>query len=200
MRLFVIFGAIQMHVEYAGATFRSRLSKLSKADKPISSPPIVSSKIRLSKQKSIQGAGKCMAPCQLEPYWIPFDTVLKLSDVPDFLYSSIRFKSALINIGKCIGFCKPSMLPLYKTSVRLKLGKTSVYFTDLMRKSLEIHLRILKLYVPQLSSKILKLKWLMPKGILARDRQSTISSFEIVHAPKFNTVARLAIHILFHVK
>ena len=129
MRLFLIFGALQMHFEYAGATFRSRLSKFSLADKAISFTPMVQSQIRQPKHRSIQGDNKCMAPCQLEPYWIPFGTVLKLSEVPHFLHSSILFKSAMINVGKCIGFCKPTMQPLYQHPVRQKV---SVFFTVLM--------------------------------------------------------------------
>ena len=118
MKLFVLFGAIQMHVVYTEASFRSRLGKFSKADKAISFTPIVQSQIRLPKHQSIQGDNKCMAPCQLEPYWIPFGTVLKLSDVPHFLHPSILFKSSMINVGKCVGFCKPTIRSLYQHPVR----------------------------------------------------------------------------------
>ena len=63
---------------------------------------------------------KCKVPCQLEPYWITFDRVLEMSELPPFLHSFIRPKSdKLIDVGKCIGHCSASHTPLYHHTVRL---------------------------------------------------------------------------------
>ena len=63
---------------------------------------------------------KCNVPCQLESYWITFDRVLEMSELPPFLHSFIRPKSdKLIDVGKCIGHCSASHKPLYHHTERL---------------------------------------------------------------------------------
>ena len=118
--LCLIFCVIQIHFECVGASFRSRLSK-HRSQKNIFTTPAMHTKSNQSKQW-IQKDPKCMQPCQLEPYWVSFDKVLELSDIPMLMHSVIRSKTDvghMINVGKCAGNCNASIIPLYQHSVRI---------------------------------------------------------------------------------
>ena len=59
--------------------------------------------------------GKCQMPCQRESFWIPFAAVMELGNIPNILRDTIRSKAGnMIDIGKCIGFCRPSQFSLYQ--------------------------------------------------------------------------------------
>ena len=77
--------------------------------------PTMGHSIRGSHSKRNQMGGKCQMPCQREPFWIPFAAVMELGNIPNILRDTIRSKAGnMIDIGKCIGFCRPSQFSLYQ--------------------------------------------------------------------------------------
>ena len=63
--------------------------------------------------KRNQMGGECQMPCQREPFWIPFAPVMELGNIPNILRDTIRSKARnMIDIGKCIWFCRPSQFSL----------------------------------------------------------------------------------------
>ena len=66
---------------------------------------------------------QCERPCQREPYWISFDTIMELGDIPNSLRPLLRPKQResvsdfMFDVGRCSGFCKQSLFPLYHDSV-----------------------------------------------------------------------------------
>ena len=61
----------------------------------------------------------CHGPCQRESFWISFDKVLEISEIPVYFHSFLRSKSGeMIDIGKCYGYCHPSRKELYPDLVR----------------------------------------------------------------------------------
>ena len=70
--------------------------------------------IRGSHGKRNQIGGKCQMPCQREPLWIQFAAFMELLNVPNILRDTIRSKAGrMIDIGKCIRFCRPSQFSFY---------------------------------------------------------------------------------------
>ena len=65
---------------------------------------------------------KCERPCQREPYWISFDAIMDLGDIPNSLRPLLRPKQRadaydfMFDVGRCSGFCKQSSFPLYHDS------------------------------------------------------------------------------------
>ena len=61
----------------------------------------------------------CGSPCQREPYWITFDAIMELANIPDSLRPLLRAQQEInanvlmFDVGRCTGFCKHSLFPLY---------------------------------------------------------------------------------------
>lgn len=99
------------NIQRVGASgFRSRLNEFSRKHELATDINQFDSINRI--QRSFRS--KCNAPCQLEPYWISFDKVLELSEIPIFLHSFLRSKSEdMIDVGLCSGHCNSSIKRLY---------------------------------------------------------------------------------------
>ena len=127
MKIFYLMFAIQMHFLCVEAYFRSRLSKFSSSNEKHLTTRTMQ-KHTNQNSRWIKQSSKCMQPCQLEPYWVSFEKVLKMSGIPFSLHSVIRSKSDMINVGKCVGHCNASIISLYQQPVR-KCFKSYTYFT-----------------------------------------------------------------------
>ena len=114
-------------IKNSEAIFRSRLNKftaktyqddklsLNMAHKTTHMGHSMIDSIRGSHGKRNQMGGKCQMPCQREPFWIPFAAVMELWNIPNILRDTVRSKAGnMIDIGKCIGFCRPSQFSLYQ--------------------------------------------------------------------------------------
>ena len=124
MKVFIlIFLAL---IESSVAIFRTRLKKftaktyqddklsLNMADKTAHIIDHMGHSIRGTDEKRNQMGGKCQMPCQRESFWMPFAAVMELGNIPNMLQDTIRSKAGnMIDIGKCIGFCRPSQFKLY---------------------------------------------------------------------------------------
>ena len=62
---------------------------------------------------------QCERPCQREPYWISFDAIMELANIPNTLRPILRPKQEtnehtfMFDVGRCSGFCKLNPFPLY---------------------------------------------------------------------------------------
>ena len=59
--------------------------------------------------------GQCSQPCQLQPYFVTFDSVMKYGNIQKLIGRSLRPKDGqhMIDIGICSGFCKKFRSFLY---------------------------------------------------------------------------------------
>ena len=112
--IFLVFGMVQMQFfQNVEASFRSRFSRLSNNHEL----PAVN--------KETSSAPKCSLPCQLESFWISFDKVLEMSEIPSFLHPFLRSKSGdMIDVGKCYGSCNYSYKQLYPNLVSVSIRST----------------------------------------------------------------------------
>jgi len=110
-------------IESSEALFRSRINKFSAKtyqDDKLSlnmahKTAHMGHSIRGTHGKRNQMGGKCQMPCQRESFWIPFAAVMELGNIPNMLRGTIRSKAGnMIDIGQCIGFCRPSQFSLYQ--------------------------------------------------------------------------------------
>ena len=103
------------------AIFRSRLNKFAtksyQDDKlSLNMGPTTTHMVHSNHGKRHQMNGKCQVPCQRESFWIPFTAVMELGNIPTVLRGTIQSKAGnMIDIGKCIGFCRPSEFSLYQS-------------------------------------------------------------------------------------
>ena len=118
--------AIQMHFLCAEAYFRSRLSKFSSSNEKHLNTRTMH-KHTIQNSRWIKQSPKCMQPCQLEPHWVSFEKVLMMTGIPFSLHSVIRSKSDMINVGKCVGHCNASIIPLYQQPVKKRFKLYTVY-------------------------------------------------------------------------
>ena len=62
---------------------------------------------------------QCERPCQRESYWISFDAIMELGNIPNTLRPILRPKQEtndhtfMFDVGRCSGFCKLNAFPLY---------------------------------------------------------------------------------------
>ena len=121
MKLFILISLAL--IESSEAIFRSRLNKFTAKtyqDDKLSlnmahKTAHMGHSIRGNHGKRNQMGGKCQMPCQRESFWIPFAAVMELGNIPNMLRGTIRSKTGnMIDIGKCIGFCRPSQFSLYQ--------------------------------------------------------------------------------------
>ena len=121
MKSFILLSLALINI--SEAIFRSRLNKFTAKtyqDDKLSlnmghKTTHMGHSIRGSHGKRNQMGGKCQMPCQREPFWIPFAAVMELGNIPNILRDTIRSKAGnMIDIGKCIGFCRPSQFSLYQ--------------------------------------------------------------------------------------
>ena len=126
MKIFYLMFAIQMHFLCVEAYFRSRLSKFSSSDEKRLNTRTMQ-KHTNQNNRWIKKSSKCMQPCQLEPYWMSFETILMMSGIPFSLHSVVRSKSDMINVGKCVGHCNTLIIPFYQQPVRKCFMLYTVY-------------------------------------------------------------------------
>ena len=70
---------------------------------------------RLQSMKSmnyrhLQSTNKCNQPCQRQPYFVTFDSIMEYAHIQKLVGRSIRPKDGkyMVDIGICSGFCKKS--------------------------------------------------------------------------------------------
>ena len=121
MNSFIVFALALMKT--SEAIFRSRLSKFTAKDHQDSARSLNMAHKTTFMERLIDGnhgkrdqmSGHCQMPCQREPFWIPFMAVLELGNIPNMLRGTIRSKAGnMIDIGKCIGYCRSSLFSLYQ--------------------------------------------------------------------------------------
>ena len=119
MRIVIyVFCGIQMQFQLAGANFfRSRIDDLVKRGELTSEMKQETSIIHVdSLFKS-----ECNVPCQLQSFWISFDKILAMSEIPSFLHTFLKSKSGdMIDVGKCSGRCGSSIQQFYSDPVRVE--------------------------------------------------------------------------------
>ena len=111
-------------IESSGAIFRSRLNKFVEKryhnDKLSMNVAQKTTHMVHDMDHSYDGrrherTGKCQMPCQRESFWIPFASVMELGNIPNALRGTIRSNTGnMIDIGKCVGFCRQGQFPLYR--------------------------------------------------------------------------------------
>ena len=111
MMIFLVFSMVQMQFfQNVEASFRSRLTRFSNNHE------------LAAVHKEASSAPKCSVPCQLESFWISFDKVLEMAEIPSFLHPFLRSKSGdMIDIGKCYGSCNSSYKHLYPNLVSVSI-------------------------------------------------------------------------------
>ena len=85
--------------------------------------------------------GHCSQPCQRQPYFVKFDSVMKYGNIQKLIGRSIRPRDGqhMIDIGICSGFCKKFQSFLYidiPVSPRLKsrTGNLSICHSESRNK------------------------------------------------------------------
>ena len=107
-------------IESSGAIFRSRLNKF--VEKRYHNDKLSLNVAQKTTHMDHSNAGwshertgKCQMPCQRESFWIPFASVMELGNIPNVLRGTIRSNTGnMIDIGKCVGFCRQGQFPLYR--------------------------------------------------------------------------------------
>ena len=95
---------------------------------------------------------QCERPCQREPYWISFDAIMELANIPNSLRPMLRPKqdkndhAFMFDVGRCSGFCKQSAFQLYHDP--------AVSFSLYDLKILKFEFRILQRIASQSNSPI----------------------------------------------
>ena len=107
-------------IETSGAIFRSRLNKFVEKRYHNDKLSLNVAQKTTHMDHSNDGwqrerTGKCQMPCQRESFWIPFASVMELGNIPNVLRGTIRSNAGnMIDIGKCVGFCRQGQFPLYQ--------------------------------------------------------------------------------------
>ena len=97
--------------------FRSRIDKFMKEGKLTSEMKQETSIINVDSLIE----SECNVPCQLKSFWISFDKILEMSEIPFFWHSFLKSKSGdMIDVGKCSGSCRSSIINFYSDPVRVE--------------------------------------------------------------------------------
>ena len=100
--------------------FRTRLSRQANI---LNNHENINNKHQLQSMKSLDFRhlnNKCNQPCQRQPYFVTFDTIMEYAHIQKLVGRSIRPKDGkhMVDIGICSGFCKKIQNFLY-TEIRV---------------------------------------------------------------------------------